>query len=395
MALDAAVKPVAQRKAVLRPLAPVTYLLRNWGRTIPLTSVIVLAVLLISGIISLINSIPLSIRTIYSYSRRMVAVTPRGDPELVPAIYERVKREAPVEMERLITARGTSAQVQSIVGKWQFVVFGLKPDDMRYLLQRYETRGIKGRLPEIGKAEAIVSEPVARNLGLKLGSTLLDPKTPENYSPMPVKVVGIANSTEWFMLNDYTYQQLFHFPKVDAVLAFATNDRDQEKLDRWAYNTFKGERAQVFAYFRLQDETEKMFSTLFLILNVVIGMLVLVITLMMGMLMNIYQSQRLVEFGLLQAMGYTKRQLVRRVFLESIVVLLLGWILGVIVSYGFLELANKYMMAPKAYALSTRDLTALAYTAPVPIAILVVATMTIYFRFRKFDPVAVVERRLV
>jgi hypothetical protein len=240
MALDAAVEPVLERKAVLRPLAPLTYLLRNYGRTIPLTGVIVLAVLLISGIISLINSIPLSIRTIYSYSKQMVGVTPRGDPEVVPKIYQRIKKEAPVDLERMVLTRGTSTQVQSIVGKWQFVVFGLKPDDLRYLMKRYRTRSIKGRLPEVGKPEAVISEPVARNLKLKLGSNLLDPETPESYSPLPVKVVGIAYSDEWFMLGDYTYQNLYHFPKIDGILAFARNRSEQERLDHWAYDTFKG-----------------------------------------------------------------------------------------------------------------------------------------------------------
>jgi putative ABC transport system permease protein/lipoprotein-releasing system permease protein len=38
---------------------------------------------------------------------------------------------------------------------------------------------------------------------------------------------------------------------------------------------------------------------------------------------------------------------------------------------------------------------AISYTIPVPVAILVIAVGTIWLRFRKFDPVAVVERRIV
>jgi ABC-type lipoprotein release transport system permease subunit len=377
------------------PLSPTVYLIRNAGKTVPLTGVIVLAVLLISGIISLINSIPLSINTIYHYSQYMVAVTPRSDPEQVPSLFRKLEERAPVPLERLFLFRGSPANVQSIVGKWQFVVFGLKPDDLRYMLQRYRTTHMDGRLPTPGKPEAIISEPVARNKGLKIGDDLLSPETPENYSPLPVKIVGIAHSPEWFMFNDYGYQDEYHFPKVDAIMACAKTLEDQGKLDRWAYETMKGERAQVFAHFRLEEETRDMFKTLFLILNVVIGTLVLVITIMMGMLMNIYQSQRLVEFGLLQAIGYTKRQLVGRVVAESVLVVLLGWGLGLGVAYGLLELTKRIMMDPRAFALSTWDPMAIQYTIPVPIAILIVATLTIWARFRRFDPVAVVERRLV
>jgi putative ABC transport system permease protein/lipoprotein-releasing system permease protein len=52
-------------------------------------------------------------------------------------------------------------------------------------------------------------------------------------------------------------------------------------------------------------------------------------------------------------------------------------------------------MDPQAFALDIGDPMAISYTGPVPIAILVIAFGTIWLRFRKFDPVAVVERRIV
>lgn len=378
-----------------RPLSPLTYLTRNLGKSLPLVGVIVLAVLLISGIISLINSIPLSIRTIYSYSKQMVAVTPRGDQDMVPGLVRRLTTGAPVPIERIMLARGTGTQVQSIVGKWQFFVMGLKPEDAKYLLRRFRTRSLEGRMARVGMPEVVVSSPVATNKGFKIGTVVLGPNISESYSPKPVKVVGIARSDEWFMLGDYEYQRANHYPDVDVIMAFAPTLAQQEKLDRWAYRTLKGARAQVLAYFRLEQQTATMFNTLFVILDVVIGMLVLVITLMMGMLINIYQSQRLVEFGLLQAMGYTKRQLMARVLAETLLVLAAGWALGLAAGYGMLELTKAQLMEPRAFAISTWDPMAIRYTIPVPITILIVASLTIYIRFRNFDPVAIVERRLV
>src|SRR5687768_3699085 len=105
----------------LRPLAPSTYLIRNAGKTIPLMGVIMLAVLLVCGIISLINSIPLSIRTIYAYNREFLGVTPRGDPTQTLRIVEEIKKGSPVPVERIMICRGTGAQVNSVVGDWPFV----------------------------------------------------------------------------------------------------------------------------------------------------------------------------------------------------------------------------------------------------------------------------------
>lgn len=377
------------------PLHPTTYLLRNAAKTIPLIAVILLAVMLVMGIVSMINSIPYSIRTIYSYSKNVLGVTPRGDPEMTPKIEKDIREQSPYPIERIIRCRASGAQVKSIVGKWPFVVLGMKRDDLEYFLKKLGAERVEGRLPESGKPEVVISEPVARNLGLKLGDNLLSPDTQEMYSPMPVKVVGIAQTTEWLMFNDITYQQENHFPPIENVLVFGKDLETQDKIDRWAYEEFRGERAQVLAYFQLEENTQEMFSILYRILDVVIGTLVLVITFMMGMQMNIYQSQRLVEFGLLQAIGYTKRQLIQRVFLETAIVIVSGWLLGVGSALLLLNVVKRILMDPRAFALNTLDQVSILYTVPIPIAITIVAVLTVTRRFRKFDPVGVVERRLV
>ena len=120
----------------------------------------------------------------------------------------------------------------------------------------------------------------------------------------------------------------------------------------------------------------------------------LVITFMMGMLINIYQTQRLVEFGLLQALGYTKRQLLGRVLRETVSVVIFGWFFGVVAAYFLLRLTKAVLMDPKAFALNIFDPTAFVYTIPIPVSILIVATLTVILKFRRFDPVSIVERRL-
>lgn len=396
MATDVREQPKSiDKKPLTKPLVPTTFLLRNVRKTAPLVAVIVLAVMLISGIVSMINSIPLSIRTIYSYSKQMLGVTPRGDPSQTPKIRQRIEKESPVPLERVITCRASSAQVRSIVGKWPFVVVGLAQEDMQFYLDRMKARRIEGRIPAAGAAEALISSPVARNLGLKMGDTLIGPEKDEAYSPKAVKIVGIAETDEWIMLAPIEYHRANHFPPIDFLMVFAKNLEDQQKLDHWALSAFKGERAQVFAYEELDKNTEEMFSILYKILNVVIGTLVLVITLMMAMLMNIYQSQRLQEYGLLQALGYTKKQLLRRAMAESVVVVLGGWVIGLFVAFGLLNVVKEQLMDPQAFALDTLDRVAFLYTVPVPFAILLAAGLTVWGRFRKFDPVEVVERRLV
>lgn len=382
-------------RRILRPLAPSTYLLRNLGKTIPLTTVIALAVILVSGIIALIDSIPYSIRTVYRYAKEHTGITPRGDPSLLPGLIKQIETHSPVPIGHVIICRFTGAVVKSIVGKWPFLMLGLTTDDMRYYIARQGGHGMIGRFPKPHAPEALISRPVAKNLGLSIGSVILKPDDIDNYSPMPVKVVGIVETDRWFMLDPIEFQRENYFPPIDDAMVFARNPADQDRLDHWAVAKFKGQRPLVYAYFEIEKNTQEMFATLYLILNVVIATLALVITFMMGMLMNIYQSQRLVEFGLLQALGYTKKQLLMRAVTEAVVVVLVGWIIGLACTFFLLRLAYGLIMEPRAFSLNVFDPQAYAYTIPIPLAILIVAVATVVLRFRRFDPVGVIERRLV
>ncbi len=381
--------------AELKPLSAFVYLIRNFKRTAPLVGVIMLAVMLVNGIIALVDSIPYSIRTTYGYLQEYLAVTPRGLSSETPHLVEIVSKGCPVPIERVMIIRGSGCVIQSIVGKWPFVVLGMSTEDANYYLKRENTSHLTGRMFVPGAAEAIVSRNVATNLKLKLGSTLLSPDLTDNYSPHAVKVVGIAESDRWFAVDSIEYQRENHFPPIDVALIFAHNRQDQTKLDAWATKRLKGLRTQLFSYAELEKETHTMFQTLFAMLNVVIGLIVGVITLMVAMLINIYQSQRILEFGLLQALGYTKRQLVWRSLREVSAVVLLGYVFGLLLAQATLSVVDYCLMAPKAFALDHFAARALWYTVPVPIVILTAAAMTVWNRFRTFDPVGVVERRLV
>lgn len=379
----------------MNPLSPTMFLRRNAGKTVPLVLVITLAVMLIQSIIALINSIPLSIRTIYRYTDAFLGVSPRLDPTLTKVFVDRLTTKPPVEIEKVILCRGSGAQVKSIVGKWPFAVMAMDRPDLEYYMKRQGATGLTGRFPVDGEPEMLVSEPVARNLGLKLGDVFLKPEENENFSRHPVKVVGIIKAERWIMLGNKKYYADTQPIPIDFALIFAKNPAEQGKFDRWAEEKMKGEFAQIFAYHQIEKQSGEMFAVLYKIINVVIAVLVIVITTMMGMLMNIYQSQRLVEFGLLQAIGFTKQQLLKRVLTESLIVIVGGWLFGLVVARGLLLTAKALLMDPSAFALDVADPMALAYTIPVPISILLVAVGTIWLRFRNFDPVAVVERRLV
>jgi ABC-type lipoprotein release transport system permease subunit len=276
-----------------------------------------------------------------------------------------------------------------------YPVTGASAEDLDYLLKRFGSPRVEGRLPASRMPEAVISEPVARNLGVGLGDVLMGPDKENSYSLQEVKVVGILDTPEWLVLMDREYHELFHFPPIDILLVFAENRQQQGELDRWVHERFSGEPARVLAYHLMNQETDRTFAILYQILNVVIGVLVVVITLMMGMLISIYLSQRVTEFGLLQALGYTRKQLLARCLAETGTVLVIGWVLGIAAAFGMLRIIDAVLMHPRAFAIDPLDPQAYLYTLPVPAAIFIVASITVASRFRKYDPVNILERRLI
>lgn len=382
-------------KARLRrhPLSAWVFLVRNPGRSIPLGFVLMLAVVTIACVVALLNSIDRTILKIYDYSRFFAAITPRGSEQLDPRLKQLAMR-AP-GLGRVYVTSVCATNVQTIVGKMPFVLFGLKQNEMPFLADRCQLKLKEGRFPAAGQPEAVLSETLAKNKKVGVGDVILSPATPDQYAPVPVIVVGILEGETWLAMTSYEFVRMNFYPPLDNLLIFAKDPRDQPRLDRWLRDTFKGERARIWTYGELVEETHKAFRNLYLITGIVVTVISLMLAIMMGLLANIYFQQRLVEFGLLQAVGFTRRALLKRVTAETVLVVMLGWLVGAFVTYGALWVLKLYLMEPRGLYLEPLDWIAYQYSLPVPLAVMAFALLTIGWRLRTFDPVAIVERRIV
>ncbi len=375
------------------PLSPLLFLVRNPGRSLPLTLVLALAVITIASVVALLNSIDRTILKIYDYNRYFAAITPRGSDRLKPQLLERIQ-QAPhylAHYETLVCFMNA----ETIVGKMPFVIFGLKPEDMEPLVSRCRLRLKAGRYPLPNMPEVVLSEPLMRNKNLKLGDVVLSPLIPDQYAPVPVHVVGILEGDTWLAITSDEFVKNHFFPPTRNLILFADTLRNQPKFDRWLRDNLRGEQARVWTYAELQEETHRAFRNLYFITGIVVVVVSLMLATMTGLLANIYFQQRLVEFGLLQAIGYTRRELLVRVSLETVTVVIAGWVLGVLIAIGVLFWAKYGIMEPRGLYLEPLDPIAYQYTLPVPLMVLTFALITIGWRLRTFDPVAIVERRIV
>src|SRR5258706_15261980 len=70
------INELKMQRTITHPLSPWLYFRRNPGKTLPVAFVIVVAVALVASVVTLVNSIDLTVMTMYGYQRHFSVITP-------------------------------------------------------------------------------------------------------------------------------------------------------------------------------------------------------------------------------------------------------------------------------------------------------------------------------
>lgn len=195
---------------------------------------------------------------------------------------------------------------------------------------------VSGSVSRLGPGETLISEDVAGDRGLSVGSTV--PVTWEDNSRETLRVTGVYEANELvgnYLVDDsaarHFTQQLYY-----AALVKLTDGADPA-----AVRTALDRAIAPFPNVELQDQSEFVgeatrqidqlvqFFQLLLALSVGIAVLGIVNTLALSVL------ERTRELGLLRAVGMSRRQVKRMVRVEAVLVSVFGGLLGLAVGVVF------------------------------------------------------------
>jgi putative ABC transport system permease protein len=107
----------------------------------------------------------------------------------------------------------------------------------------------------------------------------------------------------------------------------------------------------------------------------------------------IFVLQRKEEFGVLHAIGRSRRWLVSRLIGETGSVAGMGWMAGVAVCGAGLIGLQVLFYAPRGLNLSIFNLIPWLFTMPLPVSMVLASAVTVARTLSRLDPVSVVERR--
>ena len=374
----------------MNPLSIFIYYARNKRKALPVLGILTLAVFGISLTLVLTATIFDGVRGFVSPYYKFIVIEPnynkkfyqldsglradvRSSPHL--GIY------APIQTSYIA---GTVLGIQT-----DYPIFGVSDDLMPQMLQATETTLAEGRLPSIRDNEVALHESLMKTRGLHVGDFIGRDVDSDDSLSGKWQVVGVTAGKT--VLNLVSLERLSKGQTPnEIILVPKIGEMDGLVRDLDAMQTEKATIQTPDYWNQFIERTLSQYDTLVTAINVVI---IGVLSLGVGLLNMIYFRQRTGEFGVLAGMGFSRAFLMRRVTLESLLLTLVAWVLGMTLSLLIYQLLDFFVFAPQGTHLSILNFRLLGGTLPVPIFVWLFSTVTIMWQLWRLDPVAVIDRR--
>jgi len=385
----------------MNPLSPITYYRRHKRQTFLLVSLVALMTVGVCVMVRILDTIPENIVTAGNYLTHTSLVS-SSSPELEAGVAAQIR--AHPDVAHVIVEKGLALELPAFFGEHH--LFGVSEADMQTILAVSGLRLKDGRFPQLRTNEMALSEEMANAMGLQIGDRI-DRSIGEDWGgdnyyeaiPTPLKLVGIleeAGTGPQVHLGFVSYEYVsnheqFTAPWTPGLVVIAQEGRQRE-VEAFLEDEIASAQIDVMTYQVLSKRAQGLSATFYAIFGVVDVLVAGVMALVIGMINQITQAERLKEFGVLNALGHSKRQLTRRLTLETMFMTGMGWLAGLVLSWLLFAILKGGFYASRGMDLSLFNLTPLWFSFPVPLVTTVFVALSTRRAFKRLDAVAIVER---
>lgn len=385
----------------MNPLSPLTYYRRHKRSTLLILILISLMTLGVCVMVGLSDTIWAEMYNAKRYLTRLSLVSAAG-PALDPSVVSQIRTHPHVA--QVIQEKGLDLELPQLLNSSH--LFGVSETDMQVLMDTCSLRLKEGRLLQPRTNEMILSEEIANAMDIQIGDevdrSIGEDWAGDNYYeaiPTPLELVGILEGTgsephirlgfvSYEYVNDH---ELFEAPWAHGLVVIPREGR-KGTVDSFLESEIVSSRTNVMTHRQLSERYTIISTVFHLIFGIVDLVVAVVIALVIGMINQIAQSKRLEEFGLLHALGYRKNRLIRRLCLETAGIAVLGWVIGLAISWTLFVWLNRGLYEPRGMTLSLANLTPIWLSLPIPLAAVIFVAFSTMRTFTRLDAVAIIER---
>ena len=374
----------------MNPLSIFIYYARNKRKALPVLGILTLAVFGISLTLVLTATIFDGVRGFVSPYYKFVVIEPNYNKkyyQLDTGLRADVRQSEHVAVYAPIQTSYVAGTVLGI--QTNFPIFGVSDELMPNILAATETTLLEGRLPTIREDEVALHDSLMKTRGLRVGDYIGRDVNSEDNLSGKWQVVGVTGGKT--ILNLVSLERLSKGRTPNEVILIPKRGEMEALVAD--LDALESERAtiQTPGYWnQFVERTLSQYDALVTAINVVI---IAVLSLGVGLLNMIYFRQRTGEFGVLAGIGFSRSFLMRRVTLEALLLTVVAWILGMLLSLVIYQGLDIFIFSPQGTPLSILNVRLLTGTLPVPVFVWLFSTVTIMWQLARLDPVAVIDRR--
>ncbi len=381
----------------MKPLSPLKFFKENKRKALISFLVLIFTVCAISLITVLINSltdtvVSTNLKPLENFS----GVYPvNGEFYVKDSITDKLRKDQSIE--KLIPCDFDFTTVKlAIGGNTSVPVVFSDQSSHDYIMEKLGDSLREGRLPESGTNEVAVHWRVAANKKWKIGDTIGNFKDEKESLTGEYKVVGIIEGPNIIFLGAESFKekQLKQNAKTDKPLGFLIFPKEgkRDEVNKYLRSIKKTEGGSM-TYESMKELFNDIMAGLNSTILAIIIIVIFILSISVGALTYVIYIQRSDEFGILYAMGYS-RKFIRRMIIKEIMSLnIISWVAGILFSFLIIFLLNKYVYNPDGNVLTMFSVNELINTLIIPLMVGFFSIIPIILRLVKWDPVAIIERR--
>jgi ABC-type lipoprotein release transport system permease subunit len=380
----------------VNPLSPFTYYRRHKRRAFLLTALLALSITGLYLLVGLMYETYVTpAHSINRYLSKFSLVQPSGANALEPAVAARIR--AHPDVARVLDQNNVEILVPNVGGlSFEFRLLGLQQADVAEVLANSGVKLDSGQTPQPGSNGVALSREIAMALDLDIGDVFdwTEDETALAGIVSPLRVVGLLSGDVRLGIMSYEYldnHERYHDLASYGLLVTAKPGQEGE-VDGFLRNTVRSSRIDTYTYQLVQEEVTRNQTLLRATFLPIVLLVTAAIALVISAVNQLNLMRRLPEFGTLHAVGCSRRWLARRLTLETAVLSIAGWGLGILLSLGGMAILSALVYAPQGFGFGPLQESALLLVTPLPLVVIGSAFFTANHILGRMDAVAIVER---
>ena len=370
------------------------YLRRRFSRVAPIAIAIALVTILLVCVITPTNTFYETTRANVASLRAFTVVAPARQAELDPSWRERLERDPSIAA--LVPVRALWVRYPMVIGEAYCPLLLTNATRIREIAERAGLRLVAGRFPDDDHPGVVLHEGVARARGLGVGGRFGTWVDPDDTTPGTYLVQGLVGGEARLAVGTTGTGlfQTFLMARAPAFTLLYPQPGAKRRMDQMLHAARAGGEPafQVIDETYMNDRARKALANVPVLVNFLAFATAIVVALIVALLALVAFQTRQEEFALRLAIGQRRSRLLLGLALESGVLALASWLVGVAVGWLVLYAYDALVFEPRGFLVRLLDARPLLASASLPVISALASVAALGLRLYRMDPVAILQR---